>query len=496
MPRHGVLQLLLVVGASPSSAVVAKPAAAKWAQFLDGSLTAVFQLKRGTSELCEGESAKIEDQGMTLLYSMACSGELYELKVLLQQPVDPARATVRRVRAEAIVTLHKDDPGKWWSSLAKHPKQFKTLIQRDTTRGDLEPDEDELVDAAAKVRARRAAGGSGATQAAVDAAGSVSTPLSAKAEEEASAKAAKLEQEVQEALDEASAELQPDGKVTPQTVSRLKALRQAAPDKGRVALLLSYLLLKRNEKPKYVIPMLREAIRLEPDQAGSHQTLAQLLAKNLGDGAADMDRALEAAALYQKGSMLMPSDAETYYQLGRMLQITDGAVAGEGAKKGKKGKKAAAAAAPAPPAGSIAGRGDVAAWRTAIKLKPDMAEAMQMLSLRYARSAKKKTREAARKLATRALKLQPRLPISYVALGQALAGGSLEKLTESNRGKAVEAYRNALSLHNEDRRNGLTPPREAEAAYGIGMLLATKPKATTNDGEEAAAKPQPTEPAH
>ena len=205
--------LLLLAGDLSSTAVVAKPPAAKWAQFLDGSLTAVFQLKRGSSELCEGEDAAVEDQGMTLLYSMNCSGEIYELKVLLQQPVDPTRTTVRRVRAEAIVTLHKDDPGLWWSSLAKHPKQFKTLIQRDTTRGDIEPDEDELVDAAAKVRARRAAGGSGATQVAVDVAGSVSTPLSAKMEEEATAKAAKLEQDVQEALEDASQELQPDGKV-------------------------------------------------------------------------------------------------------------------------------------------------------------------------------------------------------------------------------------------------------------------------------------------
>ena len=36
-------------------------------------------------------------------------------------------------------------------------------------------------------------------------------------------------------------------------------------------------LLKRGDKPKFVIPVLKEAIKLEPDQPGSHQQLASLL---------------------------------------------------------------------------------------------------------------------------------------------------------------------------------------------------------------------------
>ena len=115
-----------------------KPAALKWSQFLDGSLTAVFQLKRGASELCEGETATVEDSGLRLKFEMTCSGEPYSLSVLMPHAVMEERVTVRRVRAEAHVTLHKDDPGVWWSSLARHPEQYKTLVQRDTQRAGVE----------------------------------------------------------------------------------------------------------------------------------------------------------------------------------------------------------------------------------------------------------------------------------------------------------------------------------------------------------------------
>ena len=43
--------IALLLGLTSSTA--AKPAAVKWST-ADGSLTAVFQLKRGKSELCEG----------------------------------------------------------------------------------------------------------------------------------------------------------------------------------------------------------------------------------------------------------------------------------------------------------------------------------------------------------------------------------------------------------------------------------------------------------
>ena len=475
-----------------------KPAALKWSQFLDGSLTAVFQLKRGASELCEGETASVEDSGLHLKYRMTCSGEPYALNVLMPHPVIAERVTVRRVRAEAHVTLHKDDPGLWWTSLARHPEQFKTLVQRDTQRGDLEPDEEELAEAASKVLAQRAgASQDGKTQAAaVDAAtggASLASGLSGKAKEEAEMRAAKLEADISQALEDASAELQPDGQVTPQMVSQLKALRQAAPDHGKVALMLAYLLLKRGDKPKFVIPVLKEAIRLEPEQPGSHQQLAQLLTKQSGEGPAV---AQEVAELYFKGSQLLPTDAETYYQLGRFLQMVGGGEKwpggpgkgkGKGKGKGGKGKGAAAAAAAVGawrPPGSERGRGDVQAWRTAIKLKPDMSEAMQMLAMRLARSATTtKAKESARRLAHKALKLEPANPISYVTVGIAAAPHT-EKLKDASREKAIVAFKTALELHGQGRQR-LATAREAETLHHLGMLYASKKAPSDSDGSEA-----------
>jgi len=53
------------------------------------------------------------------------------------------RIVTRRENAYMVVTLRKRVAALWWTSLAKHPEQFKTLIARDFTRGDAEPDPDE-----------------------------------------------------------------------------------------------------------------------------------------------------------------------------------------------------------------------------------------------------------------------------------------------------------------------------------------------------------------
>lgn len=112
---------------------------AKWAQHLDGQVVVVVALKRDRM-LCEGEQAIVEEE--TLRLSMLCGEVEYALSVLLQQPVEE-RIVTRRENAYMVVTLRKRVAALWWTSLAKHPEQFKTLIARDFTRGDAEPDPDE-----------------------------------------------------------------------------------------------------------------------------------------------------------------------------------------------------------------------------------------------------------------------------------------------------------------------------------------------------------------
>ena len=496
--------IALLLGLTSSTA--AKPAAVKWSQSMDGSLTAVFQLKRGKSELCEGERAKVVDDGMQLVYQMTCSGDAYELSVLMPHAVIPDRVYVRRVHAEAHVTMHKSDPGLWWSSLAKHPDHYKTLVQRDTQRGDLEPDEDELANSKAMVLAQRAGGSSserGQQQqqkrvaASVDAASGGAAPLGGRAKEEERMRKAKLDADISAAMEIAMSELDADGVVTPHTVSMFKELHRVAPKNGRVAMILSYLLLKRGEEAKLVIPLLRKAIELDPNQPGSHQQLAQLLTSNERASTPDEQLAMarEAAQLYFKGSLLLPTDAETYFQLGRYLTMIEGGKkwpAATSSTKGKKGKKSKQAAADAVddvdrPPGSAQARGDVYAWRTAIKLKPDMAEAMQMLSLRFARNGRgKKDRESARKLASKALSLEPASAVSYLTVGFAAAPDPYQ-LAESHREKATAAFRTAIQLDDKQigSGSGLTPARRAEMMHHLGLIYASKKNPSTAEGQEA-----------
>jgi hypothetical protein len=173
--------------------------------------------------------------------------------------------------------------------------------------------------------------------------------------------------------------------------------------------------------------------------------------------------------------------------------------AGEGAGEG--GGDSASAASAVESTVRIGGRSDevASAWRTAIAIKPDMTEAMQMLSMRLSRAKKKKTRAAAVRLAKKALKLDAQNPMSYVALGLTLSeghGGQDSELKDDPRQKAIAALRTALEMPV----GGLSRSRAASTYHLLGSLTASKKGATDADGAEAlrcfkaAAEKQPGQP--
>lgn len=217
MRTAAVLRLLLLLACS-SLASTAKTCAVKWAQTLDGTVVAVVQIKR-SGKLCEGESATVVDQ--TLHYRMTCSGDEFGIDVLLQHPVDEARVSVKREPGSLVaITLHKASAAVWWSSLAKHPDKFKTLISRDFGRGDAEPDPEELEELAS---------------AAVDAASGSATQRPSGKEAAAAARAeadkAHMQEDWQDALQKAQEEMT-SGKVSPQLVARLKTLKEVLPEQA------------------------------------------------------------------------------------------------------------------------------------------------------------------------------------------------------------------------------------------------------------------------
>jgi hypothetical protein len=65
----------------------------------------------------------------------------------------------------------------------------------------------------------------------------------------------------------------------------------------------------------------------------------------------------------------------------------------------------------------VGGKSDAAAaaFRTAASLQPERAEPLQMLALRLHKAPRKKTRTAARKIASRALKIEPASPMVRLA---------------------------------------------------------------------------------
>ena len=413
---------------------------AKWWQTRAGIVNLAIKIKR-RGELCENERADVFDE--TLTYAMECAGETYELIVPLQHPVDEGRAAVRRERAEVIVTLHKSASSTWWTSLAKHPEKFNKLLERDFHRGDSEPDPDEEQEDDPAMRVG------------VDASGQ---PIagSAKAKHQA------LMEDLEDAIDQAQRQTRNEVAVRPQTVARLKALRKAVPDDSRVPQLLGMLLLRRGDASE-AVPMLRDALKLEPRQTGTHQMLAQTL---LSVSPADPATIAEAAKLYRAGSKLIPNDPETYYQLGRMHNMMDLGRGGSdgGGKSGGKGGRKGGEGAP------IGSKHDAAttAWRHAIALKPDMVEASQMLALRLAKARGKKTRTRARKLASKAARLAPGYAMSHYTVGMTHTSGTddLHALRDQPREKAIAAIRRAVTMQKPEE----PLPRERRVRSGAVLL--------------------------
>ena len=334
---------VVVLALCGSAAVAAKTCAAKWAQYLDGTVVAVVQIKRAGS-LCEGETATVSEQ--TLRFRMTCSGDEFALDVLLPHPVDESRVSVKREPGALVaVTLHKKNAALWWSSLAKHPEKFKTLLSRDFGRGDPEPDPEELEELGAELAA------------AVDAGGGVSqaTPSSRK-QAEAAEKAEQLEaqamQDWEAALPKAQQELL-GNKVSPQMIARLKALMEVLPSQQvQIGTVLGNLQLRKGDTAEGQATLRRALKRCKGrDEAckGAHQTLAESITRG---GASDAATVAEAVKLYKKGAALLPDSYETYYQLGRHLNMQPKTPIG--------GKKAAAAPSFLPPMGVF---GCMLRWR-------------------------------------------------------------------------------------------------------------------------------------
>lgn len=243
------------------------------------------------------------------------------------------------------------------------------------------------------------------------------------------------------------------------------------------------MLVKRGDY-REALPYLRTAVRLNPDRAGVHQQLADAIARSSRPDdppAVEWETIIERSRLYQQGAKLMPTDAETSYQLGKHLQMSEAVAAKKAAANGQEATEAP------PPPGGIGRKTDeaAAAWRHAIALKPDMAEAYQMLALRMARARGKKMRERGRKLAAKGLKIAPHLGMSGYALGMTHLAGvtDFHKMAEGPRGKAIKAFTAGMEVLGSDR---LSSSRRAEALHHVGLLKATAPRTSPLFSEKDA----------
>ena len=157
----------------------------------------------------------------------------------------------------------------------------------------------------------------------------------------------------------------------------------------------------------------------------------------------------------------MPNDYETYYQIGRLLNLP---AEQRGAKKGGK-------------TDVIGGKSDKAsaALRTAASLQPTNAEALQMLAMRLVSAPRKKTRQAAKKIATKAVRIDPASAMSYVALGYTLMGQETDetKLSDATRDKVVTHLRTALGLSEKYEADGKAAPSVPLSRSGKRRRLST-----------------------
>ena len=79
-----------------------KVPSAKWAQTIDGTVFVTIQLKRGGSQLCEGEEASIVPPD-GLRFQMSCVGEAWALSIELPHGVED-RVAIRRERAQVVLS--------------------------------------------------------------------------------------------------------------------------------------------------------------------------------------------------------------------------------------------------------------------------------------------------------------------------------------------------------------------------------------------------------
>ena len=216
-------------------AAAAKPCAAKWAQYRDGTVIAVVSIKRAGT-VCTDEAASVVDG--VLKITMQCAGDEYGLNVPLQEAVHTDRVSIKREPgALVVVSLHKQNAATWWTSLAKEPSKFKSLLTPDVGRGDAEPDPDEFEEMASV---------------AVDAGtGGATNKVSKKAAQAAQAAEQLREQALadwEDVLASAQDELS-RGKIKPQTIARLKTLREVLPDqRSHISIVLGTMLLRRGDK--------------------------------------------------------------------------------------------------------------------------------------------------------------------------------------------------------------------------------------------------------
>ena len=280
--------LLVAVDASPSAL------SAKWAQTRKTLLITV-PLRRDKVN-CGSEAAEMKSPTQ-LSFSTECeNGESFYLDLELQHAVEMSlKLKPDARRSSALITLTKAT-SEWWTHLAAKPEQYKRLIERDPSRGESEPDEEEEATLEQQLMMQHGFD-------------------EEQTEEEKAQRATQILQNIQD-------DLRKGRKITTQAITNLRKERKAARKRGdgRVAYMLGTALLGRpqvKQKKGEAEGALREALKLEPDLGGAHQVLAHLLRERTGQPEA----LAEAASLFQIGVRLIPNDHEAYYQLGRLKNV-------------------------------------------------------------------------------------------------------------------------------------------------------------------------------
>ena len=434
-----VTALVLIAGASAAGS--RRTSSAKWAQTRKTLLITV-PLRRDKVN-CGSEAAEMKSPTQ-LSFSTECeNGESFHLDLELQHAVEMSlKLKPDARRSSALITLTKAT-SEWWTHLAAKPEQYKRLIERDPSRGESEPDEEEEATLEQQLMMQHGFD-------------------EEQTEEEKAQRATQILQNIQD-------DLRKGRKITTQAITNLRKERKAARKRGdgRVAYMLGTALLGRpqvKQKKGEAEGALREALKLEPDLGGAHQVLAHLLRERTGQPEA----LAEAASLFQIGVRLIPNDHEAYYQLGRLKNVD--------------------------PSVSKGGRNDEAsaAWRGALRANASMVEAHQLLAMRLGSSKSSKARRVAQQHARKAVELTPRSAMSYAGLGIVLSGSNGPDGEKANAAlepkvaaKAIDALRTALELGKKG--SFLPKVREAQLRHELGRMYAMTVNPSEEVGQEAVA---------